>query len=56
MTTATHTRISIEEIDERVRAAGVDVGRFWDHAMGGDRAALPIEDVDRMIEGLINRD
>jgi len=48
----TDTRIEIEEIENMVRSVGLDMGRFWDHAMGGDRAALPREDVERLIREL----
>jgi len=44
--------MSIEQIGERVRAAGLNVGKFWDEAMGGDRAPQPRKVVDRIIAKL----
>lgn len=44
--------MSIAEIHDYLTEQGVSPVEFWAHAMGGDRAALPREDVERCVEEL----
>ena len=44
--------LSVKEIEARCHAAGVPLGTFWKHAMGGDQAALPKLVVDRVLRQL----
>jgi hypothetical protein len=52
----TDTLISIEQIYDLCRERGCDVGRFWNWACGGDRAAMPREDVERCMAELEDQD
>lgn len=41
------TMMTIEQIVEYVAERGINIGAFWDHAMGGDVSPLPRADVVR---------
>ena len=41
--------MSIAEVIVYLEARGVNVGRFWRHAAGGDRTPILAEDIDRLI-------
>jgi hypothetical protein len=44
-----YVTMSVEEIYDLLEQRGVSAGAFWDHAMGGDRAALPADVVEQMV-------
>jgi hypothetical protein len=44
--------LTIEQITELCKKKGVSPTKFWEEAMGGDRASLPKDDVDKIIRSL----